>query len=87
MEDSTCVGLLKLLSLSPTERRAWVVGILPWCIWRGPTCHAGRCYEQKTWRVWVCVIVWAAEALVCRAGRGLALHQNSKLPKAKTLGS
>jgi hypothetical protein len=36
MEDTTCVGLLEPLSPSPTERHAWVVGLLLWCIWHEP---------------------------------------------------
>jgi hypothetical protein len=66
------VGLLKLISPSPTEWCAWVVGLLWWCIWHGPTYHAGRCYEWKIWRAWVCVIVWVTEALARRAGHGFA---------------
>jgi hypothetical protein len=72
MEDTTCVSLLKLLSPFPTERRAWIVGLLLQCIWRVATCHASRCYEQKTWCTWVCVIVWVTEALAYRAGCGFA---------------
>jgi hypothetical protein len=72
MEDATCVGLLKPLSPSPTKRRAWVVGLLSWCIWREPTCHASRCYEQKIGCAWVYVIVWVTEALAHRAGCGFA---------------
>jgi hypothetical protein len=37
MEGAACVGLLKPLSLSHTEQRAWVVGLLSRCIWRVPT--------------------------------------------------
>jgi hypothetical protein len=72
MDDVTYVGLLKLLSPSLTERRAWVVGLLSRCIWRGLTCHVDRCYERKTWRAWVCVIMWVIEALARRAGHGFA---------------
>jgi hypothetical protein len=57
---------------SSTECHAWVVGLLSRCIWHGPNCHAGRFYERKTWRAWVCVIVWVTEALMRCAGRGFA---------------
>jgi hypothetical protein len=48
MEDAACVGLLKPLSPSPMERRAWVVRLLSQCIWCRSTCRAGHCYERKT---------------------------------------
>jgi hypothetical protein len=63
MEDAAFASLLKLLSPFPTEWRACVVGLMSWCIWRGPTCHVGRCYERKTWRAWIYDIVWVTETL------------------------
>jgi hypothetical protein len=72
MEDATCLGLLKPFSPSPTERRAWVVGLQSRYIWRRPTCHAGLCYERKTWHAWVCVIVWVTKTLARRVGHGFA---------------